>query len=79
MVCRFNICELLYLLLSILMALQWTKTRVPLDTRKKIIKLYIDGDKIDQYSDEYRFGVHSDEQIILLMDILKTIVIIHGY
>ena len=66
MVCRFNICELLYLLLSILMALQWTKTRVPLDTRKKIIKLYIDGDKIDQYSgeysdeysDEYRFGVH---------------------
>ena len=50
--------------------------------KKKIIKLYIDGDKIDQYSDEYsdeyRFGVHSD-QIILLMDILKTIVIIHGY
>ena len=31
----------------------------------------------DEYNDECRFGAHSDEQIILL-DILRTIVIIHG-
>ena len=32
----------------------------------------------DEGSDKYRFGTHSDKQIIL-MDILTTIVIIHGY
>ena len=36
------------------------------------------GEYIDEYSAEYRFGTHPDEQIIL-MDIFKTIVIIHGY
>ena len=32
----------------------------------------------DEYSEEYIFGAHSDEQIIL-MDILKTVVIIHAF
>ena len=32
----------------------------------------------DEYSDEYRFGSHSNKQRIM-MDILKIIVIIYGY
>ena len=32
----------------------------------------------DEYNDEYRFSAYSDEQIIL-MDMLRTTLIINGY
>ena len=40
--------------------------------------ILINDEYSDEYGEQYRYGVHSDEQVIL-MDILRTILIIHGY
>ena len=49
------------------------------DLKKNNKDIILNNDEYnDEYSDEYRPGVHSDK-LIIFMDILRTIVIIHGY